>query len=317
MNTVSIHIVTYNSAKDIEACLKSVMAQSYPVRQLILVDNASSDGTLERVNRLQLENVTVVANPTNTGFAAAHNQAIRLSTCDYHLVLNPDVTLHPDYLQVLMEAAEHLLEVGSLTGLLLSKSQLGIVDSAGLTITRSRRAFDRGQGEPVSGYLTQREVFGVSGAAALYSRKMTESISMDGQFFDEAFFAYKEDVDVAWRAQWAGWKAYCVPGATATHERGWKKGGRAERPLFVRKHSFENRYRLMWKNDRVSRLLLHLPYLLSFELAQLGYLLLKERDLLPAYFRLFRNAKALKRQRRTIRSGAVKTAKKVYAFFQN
>jgi len=316
MKTVSVHIVTYNSGKDIEACLKFVATQSYPVEKVIVVDNASGDDTLERVRRMGLPNLIVVSNDRNNGFAGGHNQAIQLSDCDYHLVLNPDVTLHPEYLQVLMEAAERHPGAGSLTGLLLSKSQLGIVDSAGLIITRSRRAFDRGQGEAVSGYLTEQEVFGVSGAAALYSRRMIDSISLDGEFFDEAFFAYKEDVDVAWRAQWAGWKAYCVPGATASHERGWKKGSRGERPLFVRRHSFENRYRLIWKNDRMFQLLLHLPFILPFELGQLGYLILKEGDLLSSYLHILKNAMDLNRKRREIRFKAVKSVKEVYYFFK-
>ncbi|WP_058301449.1 glycosyltransferase family 2 protein [Gorillibacterium timonense] len=316
MKTVSVHIVTYNSEKDITACLKAVVLQSYPVEKVIVVDNASDDDTLDMVKRAHLPQLTVISNDRNFGFAAAHNQAIRLSTSDYQLVLNPDVTLHPDYLQELMTAAERHPNAGSLTGLLLSKLELGIVDSAGLVITRSRRAFDRGQGEAVSGYLTEKEVFGVSGAAALYSRQMIEAISLNGEFFDEAFFAYKEDVDVAWRAQWAGWKAFFIPGATASHERGWKKGGRSERPLFIRRYSFENRFRMIWKNDRLSKLMLHLPFILPFEIGQLGYLLLKERDLLSSYYHVWKVRSVLAQQRRTIRHKARKSMDEVYSFFQ-
>lgn len=110
------------------------------------------------------------------------------------------------------------------------------------TINKARRAFDRGQGKAANAYDNPNEVFGVSGAAALYSSKMIKQISIDGEFFDEDFFAYKEDVDVAWRARIFGWGAAYVPGAIAYHERGWKTGSREKQPLFIRQHSFANRH---------------------------------------------------------------------------
>ncbi|MCL6457977.1 MAG: glycosyltransferase family 2 protein [Gorillibacterium sp.] len=315
MSTVSVHIVTFNSDKDIVGCLTAVLRQSYPVDQVIVIDNASQDRTLELI-RPFTDSILIVSNNENKGFAGAHNQAIDQSICDYHLILNPDVILHPDYLHILMKFAEEHPKAGGLTGLLLSKTGLGVVDSAGLIMRKNRRAFDRGQGENASGYMLPCEVFGVSAAAALYSSRMVKEISEAGQFFDEAFFAYKEDIDVAWRARWTGWKAYFVPGATALHERGWKSGARLEKPLVTRSHSFENRYRMLIKNDKASKVLLHLPYIIAFEIIQFLYIVGKERDLLPSYCRVIRSFSGLFKQRRQIFHKVKARSDEIYSFFK-
>ena len=314
MNTVSIHIVTYNSAKDISACLTAVLQQTYPTERIIVIDNASQDDTFEKLQPF-MNRIELVRNTFNNGFAGAHNQALQTSNCDYHLILNPDVILHPDYVRILMEYAVTHPDTGSLTGLLLSKSGLGVVDSTGLLMRKNRRTFDRGQGENVSRYMIMAEVFGVSGAAALYSRKLVEDISVEGHFFEEVFFAYKEDIDVAWRARWAGWKAYYLPGATALHERGWKSGGRSQRAFVTRRHSFENRYRMLLKNDKCSGILRHLPHILAYEMMQFGYILFKERDLLASYFRIMRMWPDLLKQRKQILANAKANKKEIYSFF--
>ena len=317
MSKISVHIVTFNSEGDIARCLDAVLRQSHSPEQIIIIDNASTDRTCERIVPF-LDQVQLVCNSENIGFAAAHNQALHLAPhdCSFHLVLNPDVILHPDYLHELMQFARRHPKAGSLTGLLLSGSNSGKVDSAGLRINRGRRAFDRGQGEPALSYSTPCEVFGVSGAAALYRRDMMEEISCEGQFFDEAFFAYKEDVDVAWRARLAGWTAYCVPSANALHERGWKQGERGQRTLKIRRHSFENRYRMMIKNDKGIGFLIGLPYILLTELAQFGYLMVKEPELFVSYIRILRDLPQLLRQRRTVQRLIKPEYGKIYSFFR-
>lgn len=195
------------------------------------VDNASSDDTLEKVRSFIKEvhdvQIQLVENKTNSGFASAHNQAIRLTDTDFVLVLNPDVFLEPNYIICLIQVMEQKLELGSITGKLVLQNNPGIIDSTGLVVNRIWRAFDRGAGESVNLWMDSAEVFGVSGAAAMYSRKMIDDISTKGEFFDEDFFAYKEDVDVAWRAGLLGWKAFYCADAVGLHKRGWKKGGRS------------------------------------------------------------------------------------------
>lgn len=212
--TVSVHIVTYNSADDIIDCLEAVMAQDYPIEKIVVVDNASSDDCAEKVNiffnaidkgafssnsleELDLFNsqankeaptsLLLIQNQKNTGFAPAHNQAIAATETDYVLVLNPDLTLAPDYISRLIAQMEANPQIGSATGKLLLRADHGSVDSTGLRMNKARRAFDRGAGESAEQWTQSGTVFGVSGAAAMYSRRMIEDVSVDGEFFDADF----------------------------------------------------------------------------------------------------------------------------------
>ncbi|WP_144940561.1 glycosyltransferase family 2 protein [Paenibacillus sp. 32O-W] len=315
MKTVSIHIVTYNSESDIEACLEAVLQQSYPIQQVIVIDNNSHDTTIQLLEKY-LDRIHLVQNKVNVGFAPAHNHAMRISNSDYCLVLNPDVVLHPDYVRELMEEVEDKPEIGSATGKLLLKSTPDLVDSTGLVMNKARRAFDRGAGTSRYQWDQRKEIFGVSGAAALYSRRMIMDISIEGQFYDENFFAYKEDVDVAWRAQIYGWKAVFVPEASAYHERGWKAGNRKKQPLFIRQYSYINRYRMMIKNDHPAYILKHLPFITLYELASLSYVILREPGLLKAWKSVLKEWGPLRRQRSIIQQNRKKELQKIYSFFQ-
>lgn len=336
--TVSVHIVTYNSADDIAECLSAVLNQDYPVKKIVVVDNASTDGSVEKVRAFYHEltqgsarmrtdplhsvdaaaisaasanyagssespsipNLVLLENEHNTGFAPAHNQAIAGTTTDYVLVLNPDLTLAPDYISKLIARMEANSRIGSATGKLLLKADHSLVDSTGLRMNKARRAFDRGAGEPADQWNASGEVFGVSGAAAMYSRRMIEDISVEGEFFDADFFAYKEDVDVAWRAGLFGWKAYYDAEAIGYHERGWKTSGRSGKAMFIKRISYINRYKMIYKNESSRTLLLTLLNSLPYEIAAHGYSLLKEPKLLGAWRSFFAQRAALKRKRRYI-----------------
>ncbi|EES72759.1 glycosyltransferase, group 2 family protein [Paenibacillus sp. oral taxon 786 str. D14] len=302
--SVTIQIVTYNSANDIAECLDGVRLQTYPIQEIIVIDNASKDETVERVRayieQTHVNNIHLVVNPTNTGFAPAHNQGICMTQSDYVLVLNPDVQLGTEYVERLVGIMEQRPEVGSATGLLILKSSPDVVDSTGIVMNGIWRAFDRGAGGSASQWRESGEVFGVSGAAAMYRRAMIDELSIDGEFFDADFFAYKEDVDVAWRANLLGWKAYYCAEAVATHERGWKKGSRHTQPLFIRQYSYINRYKMIYKNLSGYRWIQHLPKLLAYELASNGYMLLREPKVLGAWKDFFDKLPELREKRREI-----------------
>ncbi|WP_339220601.1 glycosyltransferase family 2 protein [Paenibacillus sp. FSL H8-0332] len=317
LKTVSVHIVTYNSADDIAECLSAVLNQDYPVKKIVVVDNASTDRSAEKVrtfyhertaatqsgayvNSKSSSTLVLLENELNTGFAPAHNQAIAGTTTDYVLVLNPDLTLAPDYISRLVARMEADSRIGSATGKLLLKADHSLVDSAGLRMNKARRAFDRGAGEPADQWNESGEVFGVSGAAALYSRRMIEDISVEGEFFDADFFAYKEDVDVAWRAELFGWKAYYDAEAIGYHERGWKTSGRSGKAMFIKRISYINRYKMIYKNEPSRTLLITLLNSLPYEIAAHGYSLLKEPKLLGAWPSFFAQRASLKRKRRYI-----------------
>lgn len=302
--TVSVQIVTFNSSEDIEDCLNSVLHQTTHIERILVIDNASSDNTVSKVRSFSEafgEQITVIENTHNMGFAPAHNQGIELSNTDYVLVLNPDVVLGETYVEHLIGYMAQYPEVGSATGRLMLKSPSDIIDTTGLVMNNIWRAFDRGVGEPVNQWLDSAEVFGVSGAAAMYARKMIDDISVQGEFFDADFFAYKEDVDVAWRAGLLGWKAYYCADAVGVHKRGWKKGGRGSKSLFIRRHSFINRYKMMYKNLSGYRWLRRLPQLLAYEMAVHGYMLLREPKVLGAWVDFWRQLPNLREKRREIR----------------
>ncbi|OMD97705.1 glycosyltransferase family 2 protein [Paenibacillus odorifer] len=327
--TVSVHIVTYNSADDIIDCLEAVMAQDYPIEKIVVVDNASSDDCAEKVNiffnaidkgafssnsleEIDLFNsqankeaptsLLLIQNQKNTGFAPAHNQAIATTETDYVLVLNPDLTLAPDYISRLIAQMEANPQIGSATGKLLLRADHGLVDSTGLRMNKARRAFDRGAGEPAELWTQSGTVFGVSGAAAMYSRRMIEDVSVDGEFFDADFFAYKEDVDVAWRAQLFGWQGYYDAEAIGYHERGWKTSGRSTKPMFIRRISYINRYKMIYKNESARTMLKTILISLPYEIAAHGYMLLREPKLIVAWKSFFTQLPALKKKRKYIQT---------------
>jgi GT2 family glycosyltransferase len=314
MSKVSIHIVTFNSEEHIVDCLQAILAQTYPIEEVIVIDNASRDATCELLRSCEMK-LQLVFNSTNAGFAVAHNQALLLSKSDYHLILNPDVVLHKDYVFHLLSYISKHPYVGCATGKLLFKSAPEIIDSTGLRMTKARRAYDLGTGQALDLWNEPKEVFGVSGAAALYSRSLVEDISIEKQFFDEDFFAYKEDVDVAWRSQLMGWSAVFIPDAVGYHERGWKAGKRSQQPIFIRKHSYINRYRMMFKNESIFYLMLHLPYYVFYEAASFVYIMVKEPLLLTAWFTFFKDLPSLCRKRRIILAKKTITYDKIYTFF--
>src|SRR5882724_8596162 len=252
--TVSVTIVTYNSAQYIETSLQSVFRQTHRPLEVVVVDNASSDGTRAILARFE-SRIRVIQNDRNLGFAAAQNQAIGSSESDWVLVLNPDAALEPGFVQQLLEGGLLDRRVGAVCGRLLSCGRNltplkdPLIDSAGIYFTPAMRHFDRGWHEPDDGRFGEMEyVFGASGAAALYRREMIEDVSIDGEFFDPAFFAYREDADVAWRAQLLGWRCLYVPGAIGYHVRSVGPTERRAIPAVLNMHSVKNRFLMRIKN---------------------------------------------------------------------
>jgi GT2 family glycosyltransferase len=251
---VSITIVTFNSGRFIAKCLDSIAAQTYRNLEVILIDNASSDATGEFLQRLSGP-YKVTFNRENTGFAAAQNQAIAMSSGQFVLVLNPDVILTPDFIANLIAATDSKADVGTFCGKLLvlppdlEIPSAPLIDSTGIFFTRQLRHLDRGSRRLDDGSYNKTEyVFGATGAAALYRREMINHISIDGEFYDVDFFSYREDADVSWRAQLLGWKCLYVPDAVAYHVRSVLPENRRSQPAHINMHSVKNRWLLRIKN---------------------------------------------------------------------
>jgi GT2 family glycosyltransferase len=280
--SVSVGIVTWNSAEVVERCLAAVRRQTHRAIDLLVVDNASADGTRQVLEHHTAERERLLLD-RNVGFAAAHNLAIRKTHGDYYLALNPDVFLSPTFVATLVGASGQDSRIGAATGKLLSADDPTRIDSAGIYLVSTQRHLDRGQGERDRGQYEQAElVFGATGAAAFYRRAMLEDVRIGAEFFDEDFFAYREDADLAWRAQLFGWDCLYVPSATALHVRRVTPDRRGALPAAINRMSVRNRFFLRIKNQPVSQAARFLAPALWRDAQVLVYTLLFEQSSLPA-----------------------------------
>jgi GT2 family glycosyltransferase len=304
--SVSITIVTYNSGRYIKKCLDSVLAQAYRDMEVIVVDNASTDGTPDILD--QYENrCRIVRNTQNIGFAAAQNQAIALSSGDWVLTLNPDVLLMDNFIQALVDAGSVDPEVGTVCGKLLTMSaNLEIsdrarVDSTGIYFTPTLRHLDRGSREIDNGhYRVSEYVFGATAAAALYRREMIEDISIRGEFFDPDFFVYREDADVAWRAQLFGWRCLYTPHARGYHVRAVLPGNRRALPAVINMHSVKNRFLMRIKNMTWDLYRRNWLSITCRDLAVLGCCVVREHTSLKAFWLIAKSWPRVLGKRRAI-----------------
>lgn len=303
---VSVTIVTYNSGRFIEKCLESVLAQAYPRFEVIVIDNASTDGTVDILERFE-PRCRVVYNPANEGFAAAQNQAIALARGRWVLTVNPDVLLLPGFIEALVEAGREDPRIGSVCGKLLTMTPrfeipaTPVVDSTGIYFNPMLRHLDRGSQQVDNGhYLHHEYVFGATAAAALYRREMIEDISVDGEFFDSDFFVYREDADVAWRAQLMGWKCLYAPLARGYHVRKVLPGNRRALPPAINMHSVKNRFLMRMKNISPGLYWRNWFSITARDLMVVLCCLLWEHSSLKAFWFLARNWRRVLAKRRAI-----------------
>jgi len=305
---VSVTVVTYNSGRFIRRCLDSVLEQRHPRLEVVVIDNASTDGTTDILERFE-DRCRVVYNEENIGFAGAQNQAIALSTGEWVLTLNPDVMLLPDFVSSLMQSAELDPSVGTLCGKLLMVDasfeipNQRVVDSTGMYFTPMLRHFDRGCLEAYNGHYHDHEyVFGATAAAACYRREMIDDISVNGEFFDVDFFTYREDADVAWRAQLLGWKCAYDPTACGYHVRKLRPGMRRFLSADINMHSVKNRFLMRLKNITPGLYLRHALPITFRDAGILIYCLLIEHSSLKAFYLFGRDFKKTLEKRRIIQS---------------
>lgn len=281
---VFIHIVTWNSEETIAACLERAMCQDgFVLGESLFIrvtDNGSKDQTVAIVKGLLRPGITLAQNPDNLGFCGAHNQGVTeflqrgLAAL---VVLNPDVGLEATCVQRMVEGLARGPRVGLVTPKLLRALPSlepiypHVLDAAGMVLTKSCRHFDRGGGEWDRGdFDTARRVFGATGACVLLSREcvsdlcIPKSISDDSvhqlypqlrsgwheraQLFDEAFFAYREDADLSWRAKLREWECWYEPAALGNHVRVVTPERRRKLPAELNRYSVRNRFLLQMNN---------------------------------------------------------------------
>lgn len=311
---LAVNIVTFNSAADIARCLDSLARQTFRGFEIHVLDNASADSTLDVLGAYPIR---LTASKVNTGFARGHNELARAFPSEYVLVLNPDTELRPDFLQKILEGLEARPDAASASGKLLRMDGL-TVDSAGIVMLRSQRHLDRGAGEPDHGqYDAPEDIFGPSGAAALYRMSALHAAAIDGQFFDEDFFAYREDADLAWRLRLMGWTSIYVPSAVALHGRRVTPERRSQLPAIINYHSVKNRFLLRLNNMTGGLYRRDFWPIALRDAVVIGYVVAREWSSLGALFYIVRHLPRLWRKRRLVQQRRTIGDPEVQRWFYN
>ncbi len=273
MPVVSVVIPTWKGTARLQRCLEALSRQTFRDFEVIVVWNEAGDGGGICIpNGMALR---VEASEANVGFAAAVNWGARLAQGAYLAVLNDDAFPEPGWLEALVAGMEAEKGVGACASLMVFDRAPDVAQSAGIAIDPAAICWDRLRGRPVVEAGEPCEVFGASAGAALYRRTMFEQLGG----FDERFFAYLEDADLAWRAGTAGWRAVYVPRARVRHLTSATLGEDSPTKKFL---LGRNKVWLVAKNAPA----VDLPLILAYDLAAVIYALVWRRDPHPLRGRL-------------------------------
>ncbi len=320
-------IVTHNHAKTLPACLKAVAALDSMPAEVVVVDNASADGSAQiaetLVDQLPLQ---IVRLEENEGFAAGANRGIAVSSSEWVLLLNPDCALESNCAANLLNAVtdhDSASSIGAATGLLMRSLDADLrpgplVDSAGMVMTPGGRHFDRGAGsDNVPLYAQPAWVFGGTGAATIYRRAALDDVAYpDGQIFAESFFAYREDAELAWRLQWRGWRCLYWPQAQGSHLRGFQpEHGRRGHDV-INFHSVKNRFLLRAHCADMGWHFWRFPWWFVRDLLVIGACLTVERSSRPALQEAWRLRHEAKQRRRHVLATARTSSRRMRQWFR-
>jgi len=266
----SVVIVTWNGLRHLRRCLPALAGQTGVEFEIIVVDNGSTDGTAEWIAEAYPRTV-LKRLESNHGFSEANNLGFGLARAQLIATLNNDAVPDSDWLHKLVQAANEHPEAGSFGSRIVLDRDPNIIDSAGVVTDVLGIAWDRHNAEPV-GIDAAGEIFGACAGAALYRKALLDEIGG----FDPAFFAYLEDVDLAWRARWLGWTARYVPEARVVHAH--SATGTEESP-FKTFHLGRNKVWTIAKNHPIRALFLYGPLLVAYDLASLPITMARQRNL--------------------------------------
>ncbi len=319
MATVTVGIVTHNSEQYILPCIQSLLAQTHENFEIVVFDNDSSDETVSLLTNTFPE-IRVLESEKNVGFARGHNEILRKTGSEFYACVNVDMLFEQNFLAELIRAIQEKPNFGSAGGKLkfwdfsafqagaTSEGKTNFIDTVGIRILRSHRFEDIGQGEIDCGQFDDdQKIFGISGAAALYRREALRDVAFENdrgelEYFDESMFMYKEDVDLAYRLQWAGWKATLSPLAIGYHDRTVSVRGtsamsliknRLKKTRAVNQQSFLNHRILLRKNFSPGFSVGTQSATRWYNFKIFLYILIFETELLGAWWKVFRMRKRI------------------------
>lgn len=211
---VSVIVLNWNGEGVIGPCLESLLGQTYQPREIIVVDNGSTDGSLEVIKERYQSSVILIENKKNLGFAEGVNIGIRASSGEFIALLNDDAVAEEDWIENLVKGFERAPSIGMCASKVYLTDRQKVFDNTGLVITCDGLARGRGRLEEDHGqYDLEEAVLCPSGCAALYRRKMLDEIGL----FDKHFFLYAEDVDAGLRGRLLGYECLYIPTAVVHH----------------------------------------------------------------------------------------------------
>jgi len=277
---VSLIIVNWNGEQFLHDCLQSLSQQTYSSYEIFVVDNGSTDGSVDFVVQ-NFPHVRLVQLSENTGFAGGNCKGLEVSHGEYVALLNNDTRIDDKWLENLIQPMLDDPAVGICASKLIVDAT-STLDSAGDGLTTWGVGFKRGIGQDPSLYVVQEPVFGASAAACLYRRKMLNTIG----FLDPDFFFNDEDTDLNFRAQLGGWKCVYVPGAIVYHRVNATIGRMSDLHVYYHARNLE----FLWiKNMPTGLMLRYAHHKLIQELGSFSYLCLRHWKW-KAFFRAKRDA---------------------------
>jgi GT2 family glycosyltransferase len=270
---ISIIIVTCNSQGYLKACLDSVFSQDAGDWEVIVVDNGSTDGTAAFVKRNYAQ-VKLLVNSANLGACKARNQAIACSQGDWVLTLDSDCNLQEGFIRGFSSLKDGFsADIGMAAPNILNPEGKTIY-SQGIYLSKLRRFYDLNRNKPGCYAASNRKgILGPCSAAAFYRRSMLDRLKEKSGYFDERFFFLVEDVDLAWRANRAGWKVMFLPGISCFHHGDSSGTGKKLRQYLC----FRNRHLMIRKNERLSGKLIVYSMGVFYDLGRFIYLALFNR----------------------------------------
>ena len=254
-NCVSVVIPNYNGMKYMETCLKALL-QQVEAGQVLVVDNGSTDGSREWVAR-RYPGVQLIGLKKNYGFCRAVNVGLRAAKTPYVILLNNDTRVCPGFVKALVGALNRDPKAFSAAAKMLQYHRPDRIDDAGNLYCALGWAFARGKDKPRSLYERPEEIFAACAGAAIYRKAVLEEIG----YFDEAHFAYLEDMDIGYRARIFGWRNLYEPAARVYHVGSGTSGSRYN--AFKVFYSTRNNVYLIYKNMPWPQIILNVPFLLA------------------------------------------------------
>lgn len=308
---LTVQLLTWNGEKYIPYLFDSLRAQTFTDWKLNILDNNSTDNTVEMIKK-ELNNFNVqhelMVNKENVGFAGGHNRLLKRSDSEYVLFLNQDIYLDKDCLKNLVDFLDNNDCAGVSPRIMkwnFPDSCANGIDSLGLEVYKNRQVVDFICKSKCANVM---EVFGISGAIPMFRLTSIMGVSFsDGSLFDETYDSYKEDVDLAFRLQSVGYKVYTILSALAYHDRSGSAGSsvlknKKMQPAHIKYNSYKNHLMTLYKNEYWQNFILDFPYILWYELKKFIWFLLFDREVLNGLKDIWNNRAELKNKRNEIKT---------------